>query len=179
MANRIATCSTSRGCQLREAAVRTKRSYDLANYGQTHGGRPLGVVVVSRPDHQSDFDSIVKQRQAWVFDEHLSDNGGNGSIQLSDKLPSVAWMGYSIHGDESSGVNASLLVLYLGSAEGAWIDGILDRHVLLIDPSLNPDGIDRFAQWVNDHRGQHPSADPADLEHQQAWPTRTIKPLWI
>jgi Zinc carboxypeptidase len=135
------------------------------SYGKTWGGRPLGIVVASRADRQStsQLEAIAKDRRDWAFQ---SNNPRNEKMP-----PSVAWLGYSIHGDEACGTNASLLVLYvLAAAKGPWIEAILDQHILLIDPSLNPDGFDRFSSWVNDHRGNLASADSSDIEHQQGWP---------
>jgi Zinc carboxypeptidase len=141
------------------------------SYGQTFGQRPLGVVLVSRLDRQSQLDSIAEHRQAWAYgnqDEALPRVSDSKNVKSP---PSVLWLGYSIHGDESGAVNASLLMMYLlAAAEGPWIDAILEQHLIVIDPSLNPDGMDRFAQWVNDHRGLHAAADPQDIEHQQGWP---------
>lgn len=141
------------------------------SYGQTWDHRPLGVVVVGRPDRQSkeQLNALTASRRRWAFGD--SEPAKKTSASKGGLPPSVAWLGYSIHGDESSAGNASLLVLYvLAAAQGEWIDALLDRHVLLIDPSLNPDGLDRFASWVNDHRGLHASSDPAEIEHQQGWP---------
>lgn len=146
-------------------------------YGKTYGGKPLGIVFVSRPDRQSDDSAVAirQARQQWLGDELTSNSDQSKAPSASDASsampPGVAWLGYSIHGDEASGSNAALLVLYmLAAAEGDWIDAVLDQHVLLVDPSLNPDGLDRFATWVNDHRSAHPSSDAADMEHQQVWP---------
>ncbi len=143
------------------------------SYGQTWDHRPLGVVVVGRADRQSkdQLDAIAAARREWAFGDGDDNRNKQDGVAKAAMPPSVAWLGYSIHGDESSATNSSLLVLYvLAAAQGEWVDAILDRHLLLIDPSLNPDGLDRFASWVNDHRGLHPSSDPADIEHQQGWP---------
>jgi len=140
-------------------------------YGQTLGLRPLGIVVCSRPDRQSQLDMIAQQRQAWAYGNQPSPKTEIESNSSSSPPPSVGWLGYSIHGDESGAVNSSLLMLYLlAAAEGPWIDAILEQHLILVDPSLNPDGVDRFAHWVNDHRGLHAASDSQDIEHQQGWP---------
>ena len=139
------------------------------SYGQTHGMRPLGVVIASRPDRQSTLPSLIQQRQQWALGGASLRN--DATTIVTSPPPSVAWLGYSIHGDESGAVNASMLMLYLlAAAEGPWIDAILDQHLVFLDPCLNPDGVDRFAQWVNDHRGLHPASDSQDIGHQQAWP---------
>ena len=141
-------------------------------YGETWGGRPLGIVIFSRSDRQSELDTIAIQRRTWAYGVGKHESDGNESQSSNIKTPpSAAWLGYSVHGDEASAVNASMLLLYaLAAMEGPWIDAVLEQHILLIDPSLNPDGIDRFANWANDHRGAHPSAEDSDIEHQQGWP---------
>jgi len=147
------------------------------SYGQTLGLRPLGVVIFSSPDRQSQFDAIVKQRHAWAYrsaktKQKAEKSDDTGSDTKNTQLPpSVGWLGYSVHGDEAGAVNASILMMYLlAAAEGPWIDAIMEKHLLLVVPGLNPDGIDRFAQWVNDHRGLHAAADSQDIEHLQGWP---------
>ena len=80
-------------------------------------------------------------------------------------LPVVVWLGYSIHGNEASGANAALLVAYHLAAANGGAGGdrspSCSRHtVVLIDPSLNPDGLGRFAQWADMHRGEVPVGDP-------------------
>jgi hypothetical protein len=147
-------------------------------YGRTWGNRPLGIVACSRPDRQQRLDEVAAEHRAWAFSDYSSaipssatDPAGLPALPRGTVPPSIAWLGYSIHGDEASGTNACLLFLYvLAAARGDWIDTVLDQHLLLIDPCFNPDGNDRFAAWVNDHRGLHPASDPNDIEHQQGWP---------
>jgi hypothetical protein len=140
-------------------------------YGLTFGQRPLGVILVSSPDRQKSFDDIVAHRHTWAYGSQAEASSTQAEQTRLKPPPSVLWLGYSIHGDESGAVNASLLMMYLlAAAEGPWIDAVLEQHLIVIDPSLNPDGMDRFAQWVNDHRGLHAAADPQDIEHQQGWP---------
>ena len=67
--------------------------------GRTHEQRPLVMLTVTAPNKLTQIEQI---RQA-----HLA-RLGNNSKKAKDE-PAVVWMGYSVHGNESSGSNASLL----------------------------------------------------------------------
>lgn len=50
--------------------------------------------------------------------------------------------------------------------------------VIHIEPSLNPDGRDRHANWANMHKGFPPVADPIDREHNEVWPGGRTNHYW-
>lgn len=127
----------------------------VEEYGRTYEHRPLIYAIVSAPENLMRLEAI---RQANL---QLSEDPGSVSDAALTRMPVVAYMGYSIHGNEASGSEAALLVLYyLAAARGPAIDSLLAQAVLLIDPMLNPDGRDRFVDWVNRNRGRVPVADP-------------------
>ena len=89
-------------------------------------------------------------------------------------------MGYGVHGDEPSATNtAPLVAYYLAAAKGKKIDQWLKNCVILVDPSLNPDGFDRFARWENTFRGKALNADPSHAEHNQGWPPGRVNYYWF
>jgi hypothetical protein len=95
-------------------------------------------------------------------------------------MPVVVWLGYSVHGDESSGVNAvPLVAYYLAAAQNDEVETWLRNTIILIDPHINPDGIARFAQWANMHKGKHPIADNQHREHNQTLSFRTFNHYWF
>ena len=50
-------------------------------------------------------------------------------------------------------MNASLAVAYhLAAAQGPEIEELLDQEIVVMTPGANPDGINRFASWVNSSR---------------------------
>ena len=143
----------------------------LRQYGTTHGGRPLLLLTISSPENLAKLDAIRKQHKI------LADPERSSEVQI-DNLPAVVNMGYGVHGDEASASNCSALVAhYLAAAQGEEIDNWLDQCVILLDPCLNPDGFNRFANWVNDHRGRIPNADKQHREHNQPWPSGRVNYL--
>ena len=138
--------------------------------GKTHEGRPLALLTITSPRNHARLEQI---REA-----HLAVS--RGELPAEDSLPVVIWLGYSIHGDEASGSNAAPLTAYhLAAARGEAIDRLLENAIILIDPSLNPDGMGRFASWANSHRGTRPVTDPNTREHRQAWPGGRTNHYWF
>ncbi|QLE87407.1 peptidase M14 [Shewanella sp. Scap07] len=130
----------------------------LEQAGRSHEYRPQLTAVVTSAANQRNLDNILQQRQ----------QAKSGEQQQG---PLVIWLAYSIHGDEASGSHAALLLLHqLATANDAWTQKLLDETVVLITPSQNPDGLDRFATWTNNYTGVTKVSDPAHNEHKQAWP---------
>ena len=145
----------------------------MATYGYTYEGRPLMLLTFTSPENQQNIESI-RERHLQLTDPSVS-----ASLEVSG-MPVVVWMGYSVHGNEASGTNASLLAAYhLAAAQGPEIEELLDKTVILIDPSINPDGMNRFASWVNSHRSKNLDGNPGSLEHHEAWPKGRTNHYWF
>jgi hypothetical protein len=50
---------------------------------------------------------------------------------------------------------------------------------VLLDPSFNPDGLSRFAQWANMHKGKQLVADSNTREHDEGWPSGRTNHYWF
>jgi len=137
----------------------------VAEHARSYEDRPLlHAVVTSRENHG-------RLEQIRRTNRRLSEEPGTVTDEELAGMPTVVYMGYSIHGDEASGTEAAMLLLYhLAAGSGPAVEEVLDRTVVLIDPMFNPDGRDRFVDWVNRNRGAVPVADPRDREHVQPWP---------
>jgi hypothetical protein len=94
-------------------------------------------------------------------------------------MPIVIDLIYSIHGNEPSGVNASLAVAYfLAAAEGDGIEELLKNEIIVMTPGANPDGINRFASWVNSSRSWEDVSDPRSREFLEPWPSSRTNHYW-
>lgn len=138
--------------------------------GRTHEQRPLLQLVVSSPENLSRLDEIRQQHLAQV----------RGAAAVSSDSPVVIWLGYGVHGNEPSAANAALVLAhYLTASTNPEVQQWLQQAVILIQPSLNPDGHDRFALWANMHRGVTPVADPQHREHNEPWPNGRPNHYWF
>lgn len=145
----------------------------LAVMGKTYEGRPMLLLTITAPDNHQNIEKI---RQEHLL---LSDAGKSGGLDLT-KMPAVFYLGCSIHGNEASGANAGLVMAYyLAAAQGPEIESYLRNTVILFDPSFNPDGLQRFAGWVNARKSVHIATDANDIEHNEAWPGGRFNHYWF
>ncbi len=143
------------------------------NYGFSHDGRPLLLMIASAAERMDYLGVIQQQHRLLTKPDRSSD------VDRSD-LPVVVNMGYGVHGDEPSASNVAALVAYwLAAGQSAEIDEILQNCVILLDPCLNPDGFDRFANWQATYRGRQWNPDPNHAEHRQGWPSGRTNYYWF
>ena len=145
----------------------------LENMGFTYEGRPQVLLIISSKKNLQNLEQIRTQHV------QLTDPAKSGSLS-TENMPIVVWIGHSIHGNEPSGANASLLsAYYLAAAQGKAIDDLLDNVVILFDPSFNPDGLQRFSTWVNQHKSKNLVTDPNSREFNEVWPGGRFNHYWF
>lgn len=137
-------------------------------YARSHEDRPLQYVIVTSPDNLARLDTI-QQGLARLGDPRQT--SGEEADRGIAELPAVAWLAYTIHGDETEGSDAALAMLYyLIASDDAAAAALRERLVILIDPLMNPDGRGRFLKMVAEHRGTTPNVDDQSLLHSGYWP---------
>jgi hypothetical protein len=140
----------------------------LVEYARSHEGRPLYYVVVTAPKNLSRLEAVQAGYAKLGDPRALTEADAR---PLLDTLPAVAWLGYTIHGDETEGSDAALAVLHhLIGVEDAKVAKLLEDVVVIIDPLMNPDGRDRFVKMIAEHRGVAPNVDDQSLLHTGYWP---------
>lgn len=144
----------------------------LENRGTTFEGRPIVLLTITSPkNHQN----IEKIRQ-----EHIALTEGQGVSQSLETMPIVVYQGFSIHGNEPSGANAGLAyAYYLAAAQGPEIEELLDNTIILMDPSYNPDGLQRFAYWANTNKSKQLNPDRNEREYHEVWPGGRTNHYWF
>ncbi|MEO1617272.1 MAG: M14 family zinc carboxypeptidase, partial [Planctomycetota bacterium] len=151
--------------------ARNSERVRLIPYGETHGKRPLLMLLVTRGADELNLELVSEARRKLA-------SGQNKSVPEGAKT--VAYFGYSVHGDEASAANAfPAVAYYLAAGKGPAIEGLLDNSMLLLDPALNPDGVDRFANWSNESRGRYANPKGIDREHNQPWPGGRSNYYWF
>ncbi len=145
----------------------------LETMGLSYENRPQVLLIITSKNNHANLEQI---RQQHV---QLTDPSKSGSLNI-DKMPAVVWIGHSIHGNEPSGANASLLsAYYLAAAQGKQIDELLENVVILFDPSFNPDGLQRFSTWANQHKSKNLVSDPNSREFNEVWPGGRFNHYWF
>src|SRR5687768_167493 len=158
---------------MKAIAVAAPDRVKLETMGLTYEDRPQVLLIITSPKNQQRLEEIRQQHVK------LTDPSQSSSLSM-DNMPVVVWIGHSIHGNESSGANASLLsAYYLAAAQGKQIDDLLDNVVVLFDPSFNPDGLQRFSTWANQHKSKNLVSDPNSREFNEVWPGGRFNHYWF
>jgi hypothetical protein len=152
-----------------ERLAATSPRVKLDTVAHSFEGREVMRVVVTSPANQRRLAEIRADAR------RLADPRGAVPAELSAilrRIPAIAWLGYTVHGNEASGTEASLAVLYqLAAGRDPETRMILDSTVVLIDPVQNPDGHERHVQDVLRMRGAlGVPASPGARIHQGNWP---------
>lgn len=129
-------------------------------YGKTNERRPLTYAIVTSAANHSNLETIRKS--------NLGQIGLGTSASLSARgEKAIVWLSYNVHGNEASSSEATMVTLYeLITQKQAW----LENTVVIIDPCVNPDGRDRYANWFNQVASTPYDPSQAAAEHDEPWP---------
>lgn len=152
--------------------AKESKRVSVKEMGRTYQHRPFIEVVITSEENQRNINKIKE--------EHLKLSNPNESVSLSlDKIPVVVSFICSVHGNEPSGVNSSLATAYFFAAvQGEEMEKLLENTVIVITPGANPDGINRFASWVNTSRSLTDVSDLNSREFQEPWPSSSYNHYW-
>ncbi|TVZ59089.1 zinc carboxypeptidase [Flavobacteriaceae bacterium MAR_2010_105] len=130
----------------------------LEQYGKTNERRPLMVAYISSEENMKNLETIRENnlKNAGVL------NGDSNSNEIA-----IVWLSYNVHGNEASSTEASMKTLYtLLTQKQDWLKNTL----VIIDPCINPDGRDRYANWFNETASTPYDIDQQASEHNEPWP---------
>ena len=133
----------------------------IIQYGQTSELRPLISAIITSPANLKRIESIRQN--------NLRRTGMFAGEVVEDNI-AIVYLSYSVHGNEAAGSESSMAVLYDLIKGGAPYDSWLENTVVIIDPSLNPDGYNRYSQWSNSFSANANNPNPDAREHNEPWP---------
>ncbi len=151
---------------LQAAAPRRVKVFD---YGKTFEGRRLIYVAVGSEANLRRLDEVRAGMQRLADPRKTQEAEAK---KLIASLPAVIWLGYGVHGNEISSPDASLVTAYhlVAARNDKMVDNILANVLVMIVPSQNPDGRDRFVHGFEMAEGIEPDPSPASAEHIEPWP---------
>ncbi|MEN8248595.1 MAG: M14 family zinc carboxypeptidase [Bacteroidota bacterium] len=144
----------------------------IMRYGKTNEHRELVMLTITTPENLKNLYQLREQHLTLV-------DPGASTQDLSSK-PVFINLAYGVHGNEASSSEAAMLTAYtLVASNNQTVLDYINNAVVFIDPTLNPDGRDRFTQWANQYRGAPLVDDPLDAEHNEAWPRGRTNHYWF
>lgn len=136
----------------------TSKSVSIEKYGDTNENRPLYVSYISSEENIKNIEKIRE--------DNLKRTGikeANPTTEIG-----IVWMSYNVHGNEASSTEAAMVTLYnLITKKQDW----LKNTIVIIDPCMNPDGRDRYANWFNQIKSSPYNTNPDVIEHNEPWPS--------
>ncbi len=140
----------------------------LRDYGTTHEGRTLYYVVISDAANMRRLGEIRAGLRKLADPRITTDDEAE---QLVGSLPAVAWLAYTVHGDELSGTDAAVMAAYrLAAGRDDATTTVLESVITCINPLQNPDGRERYLAMMQQLGGKIPTGDTQSAEHTGSWP---------
>ena len=133
----------------------------LIQYGETNEKRPLILAILASPENMAQLEQIRT--------DNLKRTGilsGTPSTQVP-----INWMSFNVHGNESVGMEAAISTFHtLADPNNTKVQEWLKNQVVILDPAINPDGRDRYANWYNQKMHTQLQPDMQSMEHNEPWP---------
>jgi hypothetical protein len=137
----------------------------VEEFTTTYERRTMRLYIVSAPENIARLDAIRRDL------DRIADPRGTPPTEIDalvSRVPAVVWISGSVHGDETPGFETSIQLLYqLAASEEPATLAALRNTIVVINPSSNPDGHERFTVWYNSVSVG--AADPDAMEHDEPW----------
>lgn len=130
-------------------------------YGETYEHRPLIVAIIASDENFKNLEQI------------RLDNLKRTGFEQGTPTTNVAlvWLSYNVHGNEANSTEASMKTIYdLANPSNSKTQAWLKNTVIIIDPCINPDGRDRYANFYNQYGNYPADPSPDAKEHREPWP---------
>lgn len=135
--------------------------------GVSNERRTMRIFLISTPENIARLDAIRADL------DRIADPRGASQAELDAviaRAPAVVWFNSSVHGDEVPGFEASMQLLYHFTAtENPATLALLKDAIVVINPSSNPDGHERFAVWSNSIAVGSPERQALEQQRGQPW----------
>lgn len=131
----------------------------VEEYGRTYENRPLILAYIASDENMAKLETIRTDnlKRAGILQ-------GSPTTNVS-----IVWLSYNVHGNEANSTEAAMATIY-ALLTGEKEKEFLKNTVVIIDPCINPDGRDRYANFYNQYGNFPFNPDPQSIEHLEPWP---------
>jgi hypothetical protein len=134
--------------------------------GKSTGGKDIEVAVISSPKNLAKLDEYKQIAGQLAHASGLTDDQAK---ELARTSPVIVHIDGGLHSDEVAGTQHTMVLAYkLLSAQGdPQVDAILDNVILVLWPTLNPDGQDLVVDWYRKNVGTKYEVSPMPWLYQE------------
>jgi len=130
-----------------DTLVATSDRVRIETWGRTTEYRPIRALIISDPANLAKLDQI--RAEITELTDPRKTTPARASA-ITAQSPAIALFQYSVHGNEPAGFEAAMQVAYqLAASDEPQTLELLKSLVIVLNPSANPDGHERFAAWYN------------------------------
>lgn len=135
--------------------------------GKTTMNNPFVYATISSPNNFKNLEKY-KQINAKLADPRLIKSNDNLAKQLIKEGKTIVLVTYGIHSTEVGSYLSSMLMAHkLATSNDPEVLKILENTIILMVPSLNPDGVDIVKNWYDKTLGTpYEGTSPPELYHK-------------
>ena len=124
----------------------------MLDVGRTSEGRPWYVAVISSAENLANLERYREISQRLAHPEGLSDDEARALARQGKPIVDISG---GLHASEVAGAQHTMLLAYdlLTGGDDPEIAAILDGVILVLWPSLNPDGQNIVVEWYESNLG--------------------------
>ena len=134
--------------------------------GKTTQGRDIEVGVISSPANLAHLDELKRNARRLATASDLTDEQAR---KLAHETKAIVHIDGGLHSSEVAGGQHSITLAYklLSAKNDPEVDAILDNVVLVLWPTLNPDGQDMIVNWYRQNVGTKYEVAPLPWLYQE------------
>jgi len=142
----------------------------FAELGKTTMGAPFVMATISAPENLARLDEYRIIQEQLADPRKLGRDADRKAAALIRKGKTIVLITCGIHSTEVGSYLSSMLIAHrLASSNDPEIQEILKNTIILLVPSLNPDGVDIVKKWYDKTLGTpYEGTDPPELYHKYA-----------
>jgi hypothetical protein len=135
--------------------------------GKSTMGAPFVYATISSPENLKNLEKY-KKINAQLADPRTFNSRAKYAERLIEEGKTIVLITCGVHSTEVGSYLSSMLIAYrLASSNEPEIKKILDNTIILLVPSLNPDGVDIVNNWYQKTLGTpFEGTDPPELYHK-------------
>jgi hypothetical protein len=136
--------------------------------GKTTMGAPFVMATISAPENMERINEFKEIQRKLADPRHLGANADAKAARLIEQGKTIVLITCGIHSDEVGSYLSSMLIAYrLASSNEPLVQEILRNTIVLLVPSLNPDGVDIIKNWYDKTLGTpYEGTNPPALYHK-------------
>jgi hypothetical protein len=136
--------------------------------GRTTLGRPFTLATISAPENLTRLAEFREIQRQLADPRTLGRNPDKAAAQLVARGKTIVLITCGIHSTEVGSTLSSMLIAHrLASSNEPLVRAVLQNTIVLLVPSLNPDGVDIVKAWYDKTLGTpYEGTNPPELYHK-------------